>query len=338
MVMKVNNKENSRVLEYRDYGLIIVSIIAIIIGRLLLNDLPILAGAFLGFSFSTIPFVIYSAYEREGHKKRQLELKKEIGTLQKLIDEQIMPIYMNAIHLGVTFVTKGKDPVVLGALDISNNVFDKAKQSNDYQPILDILRTKYGEKVSESFLLGYQLILVAPHPLDLINDEIAKQLKYRLGLLINILVDEDIINSTNRMIDRIVKKDPEDKEAKLNKFFAALIEYLTKPEYRNQEIRRFLLDAPNQKHLVSPDENESEEKEKVFMKLLEVIRSHVQDDPDVNLFYFVLKGDSEGVKKAMDAGANPQIRDMDIIRKYKTLLEKECPDDLERFLRLMTLI
>jgi len=337
MVMKVNNKENSRVLEYRDYALIIVSIIAIIIGRLLLNDLPILAGAFLGFSFSTIPFVIYSVYEREGHKKRQLELKKEIGTLQKLIDEQIMPIYMNAIHLGVTFVTKGKDPVVLGALDISNNVFDKAKQSNDYQPILDILKAKYGEKASESFLLGYQLILVALQP-DLINDEIAKQLKYRLGLLINILVDEDIINSTNRMIDRIMKKDPEDKEAKLNKFFAVLIEYLTMPEYRDQEIRQFLLDAPNQKHLVSPDENESEEKEKVFIKLLEVIRSHVQDDPDVNWSYFGLKGDSEGVKKAMDAGANPQIRFMDIIRKYKTLLEKECPDDLERFLRLMTRI
>jgi len=74
------------------------------------------------------------------------------------------------------------------------------------------------------------------------------------------------------------------------------------------------------------------------MKLLEVIRSHVQDDPDVNLFYFVLKGDFEGVKKAMDAGANPQTRDIDIIRKYKTLLEKECPDDLERFLRLVTLI
>jgi len=337
----MNNMENLRLLEYRDYGLIIVSIIAIIIGRLLLNDLPILAGAFLGFSFSTIPFIIYSAYEREGHKKRQLELKKEIRTLQKLIDEQIMPIYMNAIHLGVTFVTKGKDPVVLRALDISDNVFDKAKQSNDYQPILDILEAKYGEKASESFLLGCQLVLVALQVAlqpDLINDDIAKQLKYRLGLLINILVDEDIINSTNRMIDRILKKDPEDKEAKLNKFFATLIEYLTKPEYRNQEIRRFLLDAPNQKHLVSPDENESEEKVKVFMKLLEVIRSHVQDDPDVNFSYFGLKGDSEGVKKAMDAGANPQIRFMDIIRKYKTLLEKECPDDLERFLRLMTLL
>ena len=328
--MKVNNKENSRVLEYRDYALIIVSIIAIIIGSLLLNDLPILAGAFLGFSFSTIPFVIYSVYEREGHKKRQLELKKEIGTLQKLIDEQIMPIYMNAIELGVTFAAKGNEPDVLRALDISDKVFDEAKQSNDPQPIIDILRTKYGEKVVDSFLLGYQLFVIAPQPLNLINDEIAKQLKYRLGLLINILIDEDIINSTNRMIDRIMKKDPEDKKAKLNIFFGKLISYLTNPEYRDQEIRQFLLDAPNQKHLVSPDK--SKEKDKVFMKLLEVIRSHVQDDPDVNLWYFVLKGDTKGMKKAMAAGANLQSRNTDIIRKYKTLLEKECPDDLERFL------
>jgi len=331
----MNNMENLRVFEYRDYALIIVSIIAIIIGRLLLSDLPILAGAFLGFSFSTIPFVIYSAYERKGHKKRQSELKKEIGTLQKLIDEQMIPIYMSAIHLGETFAAKGKDPVVLKALDISNNVFDKAKQSNDYQPILDILNAKYGEKVRESFLLGYQLFIVAPQPLDRIDDEIAKQLKYRLGLLINILVDEDIINSTNRMIDRIVKRNPEDIEAKLNKFFVVLIEYLTIPEYRNQEIRRFLLDAPSQKHLVFPDENKREERVKVFMKLLEVIRLHVQDDPDVNWSYFALKGDSEGVQKAIDSGANQQIRFMDIIRKYKILLEKECPDDLERFLRLM---
>jgi len=327
------NMENLRVFEKMDYALIIISIITLIIGIFILNDLPILAGAFLGFSLSVIPLVIYSAHERKGHKKRQIELKKEIEILQKLIDDQMVPIYMNAIELGVTFATKGNKPDVLRALDISDKVFDEAKQSNDPEPIIDILRTKYGEKVVDSFFLGYQLFVIAPEPLDRINDEIAKQLKYRLGLLINILIDEDIIESTNRMIDRIMKKDPEDKEAKLNIFFAELIEYLTSPEKRDQEIRQFLLDAPNQKHLVSPEK--SEEKDKVFMKLLEVIRSHVQDDPDVNLWYFALKGDNEGMIKAMAAGANLESRNTDITRKYKTLLEKECPDDLKRFLNLI---
>jgi len=327
----MNNMENLRVFEKTDYALIIISISTLIIGILLLNDLPILAGAFLGFSLSVIPLVIYSAYERKGHKKRQIELKKEIEILQKLIDDQMMPTYMNAIKLGETFVSKGgKDPVTLRTLNISDNEFVGAKQSNDYQPILDILKAKYGEKASESFLLGYQLtILLSDKPQNLMDDMTAKLLKNRLALLINILIDEDLINSTNRMIDRIMKKDPLDKETNLNIFFLVLLEYLTMPNCRNQKIRQFLLDAPYQKHLVPP--NKSEKREEVLIKLLEVIKSHVQDDPNVNLFYFILKDNSEGVKKAMDAGANPETRGTDIIRKYKILLEKECPNDLERF-------
>jgi hypothetical protein len=327
----MNNMENLKVFEKTDYALIIISIITLIIGILMLNDLPILAGAFLGFSLSVIPLVIYSAHERKGHKKRQIELKKEIEILQKLIDDQMMPIYMNAIKLGETFAfVGGKDPVTLRTLNISDNEFVRAKQSNDYQSIINILKAKYGEKAGESFLLGYQLtILSSLKPQNLMDDNIAKLLKNRLALLTNILIDEDLINSTNRMIDRIMKKDPVDKETNLNTFFRVLLWYLTMPNCRNQKIRQFLLDAPYQKHLALP--NNREKKKEVSIKLLEVIKSHVQDDPNVNLFYFILKDNSEGVKKAMDAGANPMTRDTDIIGKYKILLEKECPNDLERF-------
>jgi hypothetical protein len=71
----------------------------------------------------------------------------------------------------------------------------------------------------------------------------------------------------------------------------------------------------------------------VAAQLFEVLKDHGIDDPEVDLFLAVSKNDVNGVKSALDRGANANARDRDVLERYKDTLAAETPELWSRYIR-----
>jgi hypothetical protein len=277
------------------------------------------------------PHIIDQISEDE---ERITDLERRVENIETVIEgggfnDLKWPIIVNALILGYAFPLQAKVPDVLSNLGINESKYYVAMESREPQPVIDSLKLRHGERVSEAFLLGHQLCFLSNVPLGVlkIDKEVVELMSSRLKL---INVKNEIILATNKMLLRMMKNDPKDKKSHLNLFFISLFEYLTGLSSKREKNEKFLISAPDMQILELPDERLHGKKDELLMKLLEAIRRY-EADPDVDLLYSVLMNDAEGKESALKRGGDLFTTDIKIVKKYSDILMKVCPEDLKEF-------
>lgn len=87
-------------------------------------------------------------------------------------------------------------------------------------------------------------------------------------------------------------------------------------------------DPPNEDSPKAPDPKVVE-----LAQLLEVLRDHGIDDPDVDLFLAILRNDVNGVRLALGRGANANAQDRDVLERHTDTLAAEAPELWLRYMR-----
>ena len=70
-----------------------------------------------------------------------------------------------------------------------------------------------------------------------------------------------------------------------------------------------------------------------LLKILDCLRSIVHNDPDVDLFYASVHGDTALKESALNRGADTSMTDARLVSKYRSQLAAQCPDALAEFER-----
>ncbi|MCU1231185.1 MAG: hypothetical protein JWO97_4069 [Acidobacteria bacterium] len=68
-----------------------------------------------------------------------------------------------------------------------------------------------------------------------------------------------------------------------------------------------------------------EPREQAILRMMKCVKEGGVVDADVELFIAVMEGDLEATKRAVDRGGNPVAKDLDVLRKHKDVLMKQCP-------------
>jgi hypothetical protein len=244
------------------------------------------------------------------------QVSRQNQDLQAQVLSAREPVLAAAVRLGVSFVTVNSPPDSRDARFLE--VVDEVKSSadaNDLSEILDALRTRWGEPISESFLLGRQLALVLVPADGTVSSETRSLILDRLKLRVT---DERLAKAVDHVLEDAHGMD-ENTQAQHLQYMGRLIEYLsrstTMPEAR--QLREQLLlgrSAVAARADAAQAGRQSEFNE--FIERLVKSGAH-EKDPDVLLFYAVLKDDTKMAEEALQRGANTSITDIQLMRRYR---------------------
>ena len=63
--------------------------------------------------------------------------------------------------------------------------------------------------------------------------------------------------------------------------------------------------------------------------ILNCLKDSGIDDPNLDLILSAVRGDTELLEKAIARGADVNIKDKQLVSKYRDVLQKNCPDVLK---------
>lgn len=68
-----------------------------------------------------------------------------------------------------------------------------------------------------------------------------------------------------------------------------------------------------------------------LISILNCLRDAGIDDPNLDLFLSAVTGDTELLEKALARGADVNLKDKQLVSKYRDVLQKNCPDVLKKW-------
>lgn len=136
--------------------LICIATLGIALGLLEAGDDEPLAWALVGGVATTIPLVLYTAYERAGHEQRSNELRRRL----QLVGSAEMTRLEAAFELGYIWVRDYESAEATRMKFAETLELDQAWMTGDRSdpaPMLTMLKRRNGEIFYKAFLLGFDL-------------------------------------------------------------------------------------------------------------------------------------------------------------------------------------
>ena len=257
--------------------------------------------------------------ERGEGRRHHDELIQDNDDLSEQLRNVQEPALAAAVRVGADSVTVGSSPDTEPAqfLQVSDELRSMA-DVNDVLGVTNFLSTRWGEAVSESFLLGRQLVLLllptteaSPEARDLVCSRL--RLRARDDQLADVV--DGVLTSRAGMNDESARTHM--------RFIAALAQYLfrstTTPE-ANATRMKLLLGLEG----FAEDRADSSQDERTAATteaLEALIDAGVGErDPEVLFWWGIATNDPEIVADAVGMGADSTVTDVDVLRRYREFL------------------
>jgi hypothetical protein len=254
-----------------------------------------------------------AALERRDDKRENTKLAQQNASLMDQLVGIREPPLAAAVDVGSNFVQRGRSADTTSARNLGiSEAIRSSTDANDFLPICDVLRTKFGDAASESFLLGRQLTLLLA-PKQRVTEKSRSMVCDRLKMRVD---DDDLADAVDKVL---AEWRPGDSAATGDymRYLALLLRYLsgsTRTDEAKKTREQLILGLQGAASERVGDGEESDSFKK-FLKRLVDAGIH-ETDADVLLFWAVLNDDTALVKKALEKGANSSVRDWEIERRY----------------------
>jgi hypothetical protein len=218
--------------------------------------------------------------------------------------------------VGINFATVSRSAHSNSAefLGVSDQIRNAA-DVNDTGAVWDLLRTKFGTAVSESFMLGRQLALLSAS--EDIGAQTRSQVRERLALRVH---DDNLVDAVDKVLAGRKSSDDSEK-ARYLPYMGLLMKYLsgstTTAEAGN--LRDRLMRGTGVPIEISGDEEEGRIKFKQFLERL-IAAGIDKRDADVQLFWATETNDPKLLQEAIDNGADTSTTDTELMRRYREYL------------------
>ncbi len=256
-----------------------------------------------------------AAQEHNEVLRRNQELQDRVSALNKQIRTMREPALRAAAAVGSAFVMHNTNPdseeaVFLGVSDELRVAHDV----NDTYGICRALKTRWGTHASESFMLGRQLTGGLGDPTLLAQEETRSLIRDRLSLRTD---DTELVGAVDLALQAQVEPGA------LMRYAGQVLRYITmdSTSAEAKQLRARLVrghEGLEEEGPTTGDDSDSDFRRQLAILVAAGVHEH---DPDVRLFLGVLTQDTEMVAEAMASGANPNVPDIEILRRHRSVLD-----------------
>jgi hypothetical protein len=261
-----------------------------------------------------------TALERRDGELEQRTLREENKSLASQVLSIREPELAAAIEVGINFATvnRSSQSNAAGLLGVSDQIRGAA-DADDFDAVCDVLRTKFGTAVSESFLLGRQLALL------LISEDNGTQTRALVSERLALRVQDSELAAAVDGVLASRKSLPDSAKGGYVSYLGFLLRYLsgstTTADARNLRGRLLLGISASDDAPGGGDTEEEERRVKFRQFLQQLIAAGIdKQDREVQLFWGVENDEPELVKDALKNGADTSVTDTEIMRRYRAYL------------------
>ncbi|MER5753024.1 hypothetical protein [Streptomyces sp. NPDC002088] len=259
-----------------------------------------------------------AAREQEEVLRRNRELRDRVSALKQQIHTTREPALRAAAAVGSAFAMRNTNPdsedaAFLGVSDELRSAHDV----NDTFGICRTIKTRWGAHASESFMLGRQLTSLLGAPAFLAQDETRSLIHERLTLRTD---DAELVAAVDRAVQDQTEPGP------LARYTGLILRYVTlhSTSAEAKQLRARLLRGYESLDEEPPsgDDSGPDPTSDFRRQLAILVAAGVHErDPDVRLFLGVLTHDTAMVSEAMANGADPNVPDLEILRRHRNVLD-----------------
>jgi hypothetical protein len=269
------------------------------------------------------------ALERRDDERENRKLAQQNASLMDQLVGISEPPLAAAVEVGSNFAQRQRSPDTTSARYLGiNEEIRSSKDSNDVHAICDVLRTRFGDAASESFLLGRQLTLLLVS--EQVSEETRGMVRDRLGRRV---ADDELAGAVDKVL---AERRPGDDAAtsKYMRYLSQLLIYLSRSTGTKEarESREQLILGLQGVASKPADDGAGSDSFIEFLKGLVDAGIH-KTDPDVLFFWGAVNGDAAIMDKALKGGANSSLKDWEIERRYRNFPHDAAQGTSRRLVR-----